>query len=374
MKNGETIIKKLIIIISVLTCFIMVFLCACASKDGASSSDRDALTLDEPQTSEAETDAESDVMHDETDAESESPESENADAESSDETSSADTKKELANNTNTPSEDQSRTEEIVISGNVSGNSGSNSSGGGGQSSNQQNGSSNGSDDQSGQNTGGIQTGAGENMHCSADAPSLEYEDTSNTLPFMPIKQEGATNPNADYNKPKKNRSDIIPGLVYQGSAEYSTTIVGYDGFIFSQETLRDYDGTALMTPDRLDSVVNMVVERNRWVESTEGGKKKMKMYIVFIPNKNSIYPEYMPKGYTMGTYRPIDQMVEALRAKGISVIDGRESLLAAKNANPARCLYYKTDTHWNNHGGFEVYRQLMTEIQKDFPNVVIHSR
>ena len=216
---------------------------------------------------------------------------------------------------------------------------------------------------------GIQTGTGGNLHCYPDAPSIEYEDTSNTLPFMPLRQEGATDPGASYNRPFLKRDQIYPGLVVQGNENFSTTYVGYDGFLFCGDTMSDYDGTSLYTQDRLNSLVKGMVKRNDWVESV--GKK---MYIVFIPNKNSIYPEYMPPGYTMGSYRRIDQMTDALRAAGIKVINGKEALLAAKNANPARSLYYKTDTHWNNHGGYEVYKQLIAEIQKDFPGTVFHPR
>lgn len=263
-----------------------------------------------------------------------------------------------------------QTEDVDLSGNVSGGTGSPGSSGGGSSGSS--GPSGGSQGPSTTYPGeghGLNTVTGGRIHCYADAPSLEYEDTSNTLSYMPMRQEGATDPGGIYNKRQILESNIYPGYLAQGDQPYSTTLIGYDGFLFCADTFGDYDGTSLYTAGRFDNLVNSMAARNNWVESQ--GKK---MYIVFIPNKNSVYDDYMPEGYPMGSYRRIDQVVDALRAKGIKVVDGRDSLIAAKNSNPARALYYKTDTHWNNHGGFEVYLQLMNEIKKDFPNVVVHTR
>ena len=216
---------------------------------------------------------------------------------------------------------------------------------------------------------GLRTTAGGRVHTYASAPSIEYEDNSESLPYMPIKITGNTDPNASYNRPQVKESDIYPGLVYNGGVDYSTTYVGYDGFLFCGDTMSDYDGTAQITPNRLATLMDNMKIRNDWVESV--GKK---MYIVIVPNKNSVYNDYMPDGYPMGSYRRMDQVVNGLRERGVNVIDGRDALLAAKAANPARCLYYKTDTHWNCHGAFEVYKDLMSKVRADFPGAVAHTR
>lgn len=206
------------------------------------------------------------------------------------------------------------------------------------------------------------------VHCYADAPSKEYEDNSTTLPHYPLKG-GTTEANGIYNKPQILEKDIKPGVVLKGDADYSTTIIGYDNFLFCGDTMGDYDGTSLYVEELLKNLVNKVVEQKKWLESNN-----KKLYIVIVPNKNSVYSEYMPDNYSLASYRRIDQVINALRNAGITVIDGRDSLIAAKKSNPERLLYYKTDTHWNNHGGFEVYKELMNQIKKDFPNAVLHTR
>ncbi len=203
-------------------------------------------------------------------------------------------------------------------------------------------------------------------HVYADAPIGEYEDTSTTLPYMPLRKEGATKPGESYNRPLIRSEDMKPGVLLRGSTTYSTTLIGYDGFLFCGDTFEDYEGTSHYSST--DSLVKKWSERSDWLKSL--GKR---LYIVIVPNKNSIYSNYMPESYPMGSYRRIDQVVDALSSAGVNVIDTRESLLAAKAAYPQRALYYKTDTHWNNHGGFIAYQQIMNVIKKDFPNVVVHT-
>lgn len=250
-----------------------------------------------------------------------------------------------------PAQDNNQSIDVNVDIDVSGGGNSNSNSGGASDNKL------GSDDTNGR------------IHCYADAPSLEYEDTSSTLPYYPLKQEGATDPNGVYNRPWIKKSDMVPGVLLKGDADYSTTLIGYDNFLFCGDTMGDYDGTSLYAESRINSLVSKVVKQKEWLES-----KGKKLYIVMVPNKNSVYPEYMPDNYSMASYRRIDQVINALSAAGITVIDGRDPLIAAKNANSQRLLYYKTDTHWNNHGGFEVYKALMAQIKKDFPNAVLHTR
>lgn len=254
--------------------------------------------------------------------------------------------------------------------NTAGNAGGNTDGttsNSGQSSSGGSGSSSSSSGSSEPNSSGSSS-AVNRIHTYADAPISEYEDTSNTLSFMPMKKEGSTS-GAQNQFPDRKFSDFEPGYLFESNTAYSSSLVGYDGFVFCADSFSDYDGTSLYTDTMLKSKVSMMTKRN-----DELNKIGVKMYVVIIPNKNTVYSDYMPENYTMSSYRRFDQVVNALKNAGINVIDVRESLLAAKAKDPARLLYYKTDTHWNNHGGFVAYQQIINEIKKDFPNVVVHNR
>jgi hypothetical protein len=171
--------------------------------------------------------------------------------------------------------------------------------------------------------------------------------------------------NADYNKPKVEFDAIVPGLVAQN------VYVGKDGWMFYGATIDDYTGNYKYGPNRLKFISDRFVERLEFCE--ENG---IKLYFVVTPNKNSVYPEYMAtEGVEMAETRGIDVVLDYLKENsGVTIIDCRDGLFAAKEARPEENLYYKLDTHWNNHGGFAAYTQIMDVISKDFPNAVTHTR
>lgn len=71
-------------------------------------------------------------------------------------------------------------------------------------------------------------------------------------------------------------------------------------------------------------------------------------FVVFIgPDKQSIYPEYLPEIIKPASSRYIQPLVAALIREKIEVYDPTEYLLQHKSN---QLLYYKRDTHWNNIG------------------------
>lgn len=143
------------------------------------------------------------------------------------------------------------------------------------------------------------------------------------------------------------------------------TCIGKDGWMFYEDSLDEFVGDGQYTQTAADGIRKRMSERLEWLD-----EQGIKMYFVIAPNKNSVYPEFMPDKYVMGENRRIDQAVALLEASGVNVIDGRIPLAAAKDADPDRLLYYKMDTHWNNYGGYVVYQALMDRICADFPGAV----
>ena len=213
--------------------------------------------------------------------------------------------------------------------------------------------------------GYVMTNSGKILpHTYSDRSTNGKDDNSTTLPFMPMKS--ATNlpdPKADYNRPKVDFASLRPGALTQG------VLVGYDSYMFYKDTLNDFQGQGILADTIYDRTVATLKERNDWAEAN--GKK---FFFVIAPNKNSVYSDYMPEGYNLAEYRRYDQFVEILEDAGITAVDLRGPMIAAVKANPIENLYYKYDTHWNNHGGYVAYRATMDLIDEAFPNVVIHDR
>lgn len=84
---------------------------------------------------------------------------------------------------------------------------------------------------------------------------------------------------------------------------------------------------------------------------------------VAAPDKQSIYPEYLPAGVLPP--RRFGQLLDHLKEHStVPVLDLRESLLAAK---PRYRVYQHTDTHWSVDGGFVTYQALVRKLAEQRP-------
>jgi alginate O-acetyltransferase complex protein AlgJ len=81
--------------------------------------------------------------------------------------------------------------------------------------------------------------------------------------------------------------------------------------------------------------------------------------VMIVPNKNTIYPEFLPD-WAQPAEESVTDMLLANVSKEIYV-DTRPALQAAKSQF-TEPLYYKTDTHWNSLGAWAAFRALATKF------------
>jgi len=211
----------------------------------------------------------------------------------------------------------------------------------------------------------VYTKGGKKLYHTYSDRAVGAEDNSTTVSYMPMVSTTVfPDPKSkDYNNPACMLDQIRPGFVC------NNVIVGYDGYMFYGDTTADFIGEGFLNDTVYDRAIGVLKQRNSWAE--KNGKK---FYFVIAPNKNTVYPDYMPEGYKMASYRRYDQFVDMIEEAGITAVDLRDAMSKAVKANPQQNLYYKYDTHWNNHAGYIAYLETMKLIQKDFPNVVIHQK
>lgn len=146
--------------------------------------------------------------------------------------------------------------------------------------------------------------------------------------------------------------------------------IGKDGWFFysnkgKENTIDLYRGFNLFTNTELEKIKENLVHQRDWL-----AKQNIPFILMIAPNKNSIYPEYLPQNVDKsinGTR--LEQLIDYLNKNSdIKVVDLRENLI--NNKEIAR-LYYKTDTHWNSYGAFIGYETLMKEVIKYFPNIKV---
>jgi alginate O-acetyltransferase complex protein AlgJ len=145
----------------------------------------------------------------------------------------------------------------------------------------------------------------------------------------------------------------------------TTTLQGEHGWLYwAREGMEEnFTGRAQFSPRDLQNWQKLLEARRDWL-AQRGGKY---MFVV-APNKETIYPEYLPKWLVKnGQPGKLDQFLAYMRLHStVPVLDLRPDLIAAKAQGPT---YLQTDTHWNSFGAFVAYQQLINALQPQFPDL-----
>jgi len=135
-------------------------------------------------------------------------------------------------------------------------------------------------------------------------------------------------------------------------------LLGRDGWLFyaRNHLLQDFLGIDPFSPEDLQARQHLLEARQDWLASMG-----ISYLFVVAPNKQTIYPEKMPEGYTHSqTPSRLDQLLDYLRSHSdIAVVDLRESFFSEKAKAK---LYFSTDTHWNPKGAFIAYQRIMEAL------------
>jgi len=139
-------------------------------------------------------------------------------------------------------------------------------------------------------------------------------------------------------------------------------VLGVDKWLFYNIKESDlYKGKFMVSDDSIQMIVNELLYRK-----TELEKRNIKFYVLIVPIKAEIYPEYLPKYIKRTKNKTLtDKIIESIKLKPeINLITCKEELIEAKKSNN---VYYKNDNHWNDFGAYITYLKLINKISKDFP-------
>lgn len=131
-------------------------------------------------------------------------------------------------------------------------------------------------------------------------------------------------------------------------------VAGKDGYIFSAETLDDYTGETF-SRRKINNIARTVKLMQDKVLS-DGNN----FVFTVAPNKNTVYPEYMPSRYVQGTESNLSLLADQLKKSGVHYVD-LKSVLKSYDTQ----LYLKRDTHWNNLGALYGFSAIMESLGKN---------
>ena len=130
----------------------------------------------------------------------------------------------------------------------------------------------------------------------------------------------------------------ITGAVFGNSAT-DDVILGKDGWLYYASTLADFTGTAPMSDRELFCAANNLQLMARYCR--ENGRQ---FAFMIAPNKNSLYPTYMPQYGVTAESSNAQRLQEKLAALDVPYVD-----LFAAFDRPEE-LYFAHESHWNSQG------------------------
>jgi hypothetical protein len=151
-----------------------------------------------------------------------------------------------------------------------------------------------------------------------------------------------------------------------GTSSTDQVITGKDGWLFyaADGGLDDWTQTEPFTRDELEGWRETLVRRRAFL-----AKRGIPFLFVIAPDKQMIYPEYMPD--TLRRLRDdfrADQLIAYMRATtpDFAILDLRPAVVAAKSSE---LLYHRYDTHWNDRGALVGCQSITRALQQWFPSL-----
>lgn len=164
-------------------------------------------------------------------------------------------------------------------------------------------------------------------------------------------------------------NSLIDYFIFDVSSN-EDVIVGKDDWLFYNKT-DDGNPVGCYCGNDMLSDTELQVIAAKWEYMNEILSGQGKEFVLFIlPNKERVYPEYMPSRYGIPAkeYQAL-QVVNYLRDNTeIRVVYPYEELIEAKESIDKN-IWYKSDTHWNKIGGYVGACALLKELGIYLPPV-----
>ena len=134
----------------------------------------------------------------------------------------------------------------------------------------------------------------------------------------------------------------------------SNVIQGRNGYIFSSETVDDYVGVTC-SRRKINNIARTVKLMQDKAEHSGNN-----FLFTVIPNKNSLYPQYMPSRYIRSQINDLSLLENELKTLNVNYLDMGEVLSSYGGE-----LYLKRDTHWNGLGALYASNAIMDALGKE---------
>lgn len=208
------------------------------------------------------------------------------------------------------------------------------------------------------NLGVIETDFNEKRKA-AECPEFEWDSILN----YPGKFNSFYNDNFGYRKLFISANNYLKINYLSFPTSHPNVVVGKKDWLFynASGSLANYKGSVFYTDKELQEIKSNLVDQETYLS-----QKGIKFYLAILPDKMSVYPQYMDEKYKAAEYNRTDQLIGYLQGIGMNIIDTRATLRAQSEK---ALLYQKNDSHWNKNGAIVCAEQIVNRIKIDFPNL-----
>ena len=132
-------------------------------------------------------------------------------------------------------------------------------------------------------------------------------------------------------------------------------IIGSGDMLYYGETIDDYLGINRLSDYDVQRAARILRIQQEYVTASGAG-----FAFAIAPNKNTVYPEYMPKRLKpTGAFSNRERLTAALMELDVEQISFDFELMARKSEG---MLYHYHDTHWNQRGAMIGYNAIMAKL------------
>ncbi|WP_428158847.1 alginate O-acetyltransferase AlgX-related protein [Desulfobacter sp.] len=143
-------------------------------------------------------------------------------------------------------------------------------------------------------------------------------------------------------------------------------VIGKEDYLFLgnrwQNIIDQTTGNDVFDRHHLNQLLYHMALRQKYLK-----KRGIEFYVFVVPNKHTIYPEYLPTWVTPSGKTTLSQLHN--ETKSFKFINPLTYLLSAKKKYGQR-LYNKTDSHWSRLGAYIGYQVIIQAIRQDFPKTL----
>lgn len=148
---------------------------------------------------------------------------------------------------------------------------------------------------------------------------------------------------------------------YLAPLEDNFAVYGRNDWLFytGELNMNYFTGTNLLDEQTMQNWKNVFLALQQYCD-----ERGIQLVISVAPNKEQVYPEYVPNYYIETADKRELQLARYMEENGVNYEYLLDEMTAAK---PYGDCYQHQDTHWNSLGSFAAFRAMMVSIGQEVP-------